>query len=475
MKKILMVSSEAVPFAKTGGLADVVGSLPSVLNSLGCDVRVIMPQYKNIPDSLKDIIQHRVFIFIPVGWRNQYCGINEAEYNGVKYYFIDNEYYFGRDGLYGYYDDAERFAFFSRAVIETIEHLDFQPDIIHCHDWQTAMIPVLLKTQYNGNEKFQNIKTVFTIHNLQYQGVFPQTMLSELFGLSNELLTNDKLEFYGNMNYMKGGLVYSDKLTTVSPSYAAEIQSRFYGEGLEYLLKARDHDLSGIINGIDYKDYSPKTDRHILTPYDSKNIKDKKYNKAKLQQTLGLEVREDVPVIGLISRLVSQKGLDLIEYALTSIIDMQVQFVVLGSGERKFEELFKNAAAANPRKVSANIKFDNTLAHRIYAGADLFLMPSLFEPCGLGQLISLRYGTIPIVRETGGLLDTVKSYNEFTNEGNGFSFANYNANDMLYTIKRAVAYYYKKDIWNGLVERAMECDFSWSSSALKYLELYNDL
>jgi starch synthase len=475
MKKILMVSAEAVPFAKTGGLADVAGSLPSVLNSMGCDVRIIMPQYKNIPDHLKDKIRHIKFIFIPVGWRNQYCGINEAEYNGIKFYFIDNEYYFGRDGLYGYYDDAERFAFFSRAVLDSLEQIDFEPDVIHCHDWQTGMIPVLLENQYKSREKFSNVKTVFTIHNLQYQGVFPSSMLTELFGLGTELFTNDKLEFYGNINYMKGGLVYSNKLSTVSPSYAMEIQNSFYGEGLEGLLRARNHELWGIINGIDYKDYNPEADKYIFETYNLKDTRGKKYNKAKLQETLGLEVREDVPVIGLISRLVSQKGLDLIECVFDSIKDMDVQFVILGTGDRKYEELFKNAAVSNPRRISANIKFDNMLAHRIYAGSDMFLMPSLFEPCGLGQLISLRYGTIPIVRETGGLKDTVKSYNEFTNEGNGFSFANYNAHDMLYAIKMAVSCYYKKDVWDGLVTRAMGCDFSWNSSASKYLELYNSL
>ncbi|WP_179122143.1 glycogen synthase GlgA [Caloramator quimbayensis] len=472
--KVLMAASEAVPFAKTGGLADVLGSLPPSLKEKGIDVRVIMPQYKAIPKHLKDNIRHIKYIYVNVGWRRQYCGINEAEYKGVKYYFIDNEYYFKRDGLYGYYDDGERFAFFARAVLEAAISIGFIPDIIHCHDWQTAMIPPLLELQYRWREEYKNIKTAFTIHNLKYQGIFSKNVYSELLGIGDEYFTPDKLEFYGDANYMKAGLVYSNAITTVSESYAREIQYPFYGEKLDGLLRARSHELYGIINGIDYDEYNPDRDSLIFKNYDENTIEDKKINKTELQKQLNLPQR-DVPVIGLISRLVDQKGLDLIECVLNEILNMDIQFIVLGTGDLKYENMFKYYEGLYKDKVSSNIKFDNTLAHRIYAGCDMFLMPSLFEPCGLSQIISLRYGTIPIVRETGGLLDTVIPYNEFNDTGYGFTFTNYNAHDMLYTIRRAVQFYYNKDIWQKLIKRAMKLDFSWSASGDKYIKLYNKL
>lgn len=471
--KVVIAASEAVPFAKSGGLADVVGSLSPVLKNKGVDVSVIIPQYKSIPKHLKDNIRHIKYIYVDVGWRHQYCGINTMEYKGVNFYFIDNEYYFGRDKLYGYYDDGERFAFFSRAILEVLPHIGV-PDILHLNDWQTGMVSPLLEIQYRWRQEFKNIKTLFTIHNLKYQGIFSKDVYYELFGIGDEYFTNDKLEFYGDANYMKGGLVYSNLISTVSYTYAKEIQYPFFGEKLEGLLKARDWQLYGILNGIDYDEYNPAKDKLIFKNYDVNNIKDKKVNKVELQRQLNLPQR-DVPIIGIISRLVPQKGFDLIECVLNEILNMDIQLIVLGTGDYKYEDMFKRAQQHYAEKVSANIKFDNILAHRIYAGSDMLLMPSLFEPCGLSQMIALRYGTIPIVRETGGLLDTVASYNEFDGSGNGFSFRNYNAHDMLYTIKRAINFYYNRDVWERLIKRGMETDLSWNSSADKYIELYNKL
>ncbi|QCX33357.1 glycogen synthase GlgA [Caloramator sp. E03] len=471
--KVIIAASEAVPFAKSGGLADVVGSLSPVLKNKGVDISVIIPQYKSIPKHLKDEIRHIKYIYIDVGWRHQYCGINTMQYKGVNFYFIDNEYYFGRDNFYGYYDDGERFAFFSRAILEVLPHIGV-PDILHLNDWQTGMVSSLLEIQYRWRQEFKNIKTLFTIHNLKYQGIFSKDVYNELFGIGDEYFTPDKLEFYGDANYMKGGLVYSNLISTVSYTYAKEIQYPFFGEKLEGLLKARDWQLYGILNGIDYDEYNPMKDKLIFKNYDVNSIKDKKVNKVELQRQLNLPQR-DVPIIGIISRLVPQKGFDLIECVLNEILNMDLQLIVLGTGDYKYEDMFKRAQQNYTEKVSANIKFDDTLAHRIYAGSDMFLMPSLFEPCGLSQMIALRYGTIPIVRETGGLSDTVTSYNEFDGSGNGFSFKNYNAHDMLYTIKRAVDFYYNRGVWERLVKRGMETDLSWSSSADKYIELYNKL
>ncbi len=475
MLKILMAASEASPYAKTGGLADVLGSLPSALIEQGADVRVIMPKYKTIPEKLCEEISYRCHIHVDLGWRHLYCGIEQAQYRGVTYYFIDNEYYFKRDGLYGYDDDCERFAFFCKAVLAAIPSLDFIPDVLHCHDWQAGMIPVLLEAQYRKMDLYRGIASVFTIHNLRYQGIYGIENFKEWFSLSDYYFTNDKLEFYNAASFMKGGLTYSHKLTTVSETYAQEIKSPFYGEHMEGLLNARSKDLYGIVNGIDYEEFNPKKDSLIAQTFSKSNLTGKAVNKASLQKELGLTVREDIPVIGLISRLVDQKGLDLIACVLEEILNEEVQLIILGTGDRKYEDLFKEASRSHPGKVSSNIRFDNGLAHKIYAASDLFLMPSLFEPCGLGQLISLRYGTLPIVRETGGLKDTVISYNEVTKEGNGFSFANYNAHDMLYTIKRAIEIYHKKTVRNRLIKAAMSCDFSWQSSAGKYLELYHSM
>lgn len=475
MLQILMATSEASPFAKTGGLADVLGSLPSVLNNQGADVRVIMPKYATIPNSLKDTIKHCCYIYVRLGWRSIYCGIEQTEYNGVIYYFIDNELFFKRDSLYGYGDDGERFAFFCRAVLEALPHINFIPDVIHCHDWQTGMIPVLLESQYRHIMDYQNIATMFTIHNLRYQGVFGIADFKDWFGLGNENFGANNLEFYGGASFLKGGLVYSRILTTVSPTYAEEIKTFYYGERLHELLDVRRKDLYGIINGIDYNEFNPKNDCLIYQTYSKSNLIGKAANKTALQKDLNLTVDENIPMIGLISRLVDQKGLDLIACVFDEILSENLQFVVLGTGDDKYERLLKEAALRYPGKMSANIKFDNELAHKIYAASDLFLMPSLFEPCGLGQMISLRYGTLPIVRETGGLKDTVISYNEDTKDGNGFSFAHYNAHDMLYTIKRALSICQRKTLCNKLKKAAMSCDYSWQSSAGKYMELYENI
>jgi glycogen/starch synthases, ADP-glucose type len=472
MLKILMATAEAYPFAKTGGLADVVGSLPNELIKQGAEVGVIMPKYGSIPEKLRNQIVHKCYVYIDMGWRHIYCGIEQATFNGVNYYFIDNESYFNRASLYGYDDDCERFAFFCKAILEAIAHIDFIPDILHCHDWQTGMVPVLLEAHYRHLDMYKNISTAYTIHNLRYQGIYGIDEFKDWFGLDDYYFTNDKLEFYQGASFMKGGLVYSQVLTTVSESYAEEIKQAYYGEHLDGLLSARSNSLYGIINGINYEEFNPKKDKAIYQTFSKSNLAGKAANKAALQQELGLTVKEDIPIIGLISRLVDQKGLDLIACVLEDLLEDEVQFVILGVGDAKYEKLFKWAERRYPGKISANIMFDDTLAHKIYAASDFFLMPSLFEPCGLGQLISLRYGSLPIVRETGGLKDTVISYNEETGIGNGFSFTNYNAHDMLHTIRRALSVYKRKTLRNKIVKAAMSYDFSWQNSAKKYMELY---
>ncbi|OEF96293.1 glycogen synthase GlgA [Desulfuribacillus alkaliarsenatis] len=471
---ILMAASEAVPFAKTGGLADVVGSLPKELHSNKVNVRVILPKYGAISEEFVDKIQYKTSITVKVGWREQYCGIEELIYNGVHFYFIDNKYYFNRDKLYGFYDEAERFAFFSRAVLEAIPYLDYQPDVIHCHDWQTALISVFLKTQYSQKQLYENIKTVLTIHNLKFQGIYPREILGDLLSLGSEHFTSESLEFYGNVNYLKGGIIYSDIVTTVSKTYAEEITYSYFGENLEGVLR-RQGRIIGIINGIDYELYNSSTDSQIFYQYDSTSPDKKLTNKEALQNYLGLPVDKDIPVLAIISRLTSQKGLDLVQGVFDELLAEGIQLVILGTGEEEYEQLFRKADEQYPNQVKALIKFDEGLARKVYAGSDMFLMPSKFEPCGLSQLISLRYGTIPIVRETGGLKDTIKGYDEISNTGNGFSFINYNAHDMLYTIQRAVSLYQDKKHWNKLIKNAMDSDFSWEAAAKEYLNLYSEL
>ena len=475
--KILFAASECVPFIKTGGLADVVGALSPVLTQKGVDVRVMVPLYASIPEKWTSQMKSECEFEVELGWRKQYCGVKSLEYQGVKFYFIDNQFYFGRSYIYGLGgDEYERFGFFSRAVIDALPQLGFQPDIVHCHDWQTGMVPALLKIQYAHYPFYQNMKTAYTIHNLQYQGVFPIKAVQDTLGLGDSLFTSDKLECYGCANYMKAGLVYADELTTVSPSYSDEIQTAFYGERLDGLLRARKEQLSGILNGIDVEDYDPEKDPMIYANYGAFSLGGKETCKAELQKELGLTVDPEAPVVGIISRLSNQKGLDLIECVIRELMDTGIQLVVLGMGEAKYTNLFSWAESEYPGRLAARFAMNHQLAHRIYAGADMFLMPSQFEPCGLSQLISLRYGTVPIVRETGGLRDTVLSYNKFTDEGNGFSFFNYNAHDMLHTVRRAVHYYKNnREVWYKLIVRGMTGDYSWYASANKYLEMYDRL
>lgn len=472
---VLFVVSECVPFVKSGGLADVAGALPRQLRKLGTDVRVIMPKYATIRENDKKEMKKIAELVVRVGWRRQYCGIEMLEREGVIYYFVDNEYYFKRHSLYGHYDDGERFAYFCRTILDALPALPFRPDIIHCHDWHTGMIPFLLREQYRKNPFYEQIRTMFTIHNLQFQGIFPREILGDLLNLSDRYFTTDHLEFYGNVSFMKGALVAADIITTVSPTYKEEIQTEYYGERLDGLLRARRHDLIGILNGIDDERYNPKTDPFIAAPYDTQTLVRKQMNKRALQQYFGLSVRENVPIIAMVTRLTKQKGIDLVKCVFHEIIAEDVLFILLGTGDPEFEQFFRAMEATYPDKVKAYIGFNEELAHQIYAGADLFLMPSKFEPCGLSQMIALRYGTIPIVRETGGLNDTVQSYNEFTGEGNGFSFTNFNAHDMLYTIRRALAFYKEKQVWEKLMQEAMSGDYNWRQSALEYNKVYADL
>lgn len=473
--KVLFTVSECVPFIKSGGLADVAGSLPKELLSLGTDVRVMIPKYGDIPAAYRNKMKKISEFTVPVGWRNQYCGIEKLVVDGVTFYFIDNEYYFNRNGLYGYYDDGERFSFFNKAVLESLVHLDFFPDVIHCHDWHTAMIPFLLRVNYYHKERYGFIRTVFTIHNLQFQGIFPKETLTDLLGIDERYFHPDQLEFYGNVNFMKGGIVAADKITTVSPTYRSEIQTAFYGEKLEGLLKMRDEDLIGILNGIDEDFYNPKKDVLLTHPYGIKDLKNKQLNKADIQKHYRLPQKSDTPLLVMITRLTKQKGLDLVRCVLDDILQEDVQMIVLGTGDWEFEQFFQSKAAQYPDQLKVHIGFNEGLAHKLYAGADLFLMPSLFEPCGLGQLIAMKYGAIPIVRETGGLNDTVHAFNEITGEGNGFSFNHFNAHDMLYTIRRAFYYYQQKQVWEKIVHSAMSKDYSWAQSAFKYNQLYAEL
>ncbi|MFJ7850839.1 glycogen synthase GlgA [Peribacillus sp. NPDC097206] len=471
---VLFAASECAPFIKTGGLGDVIGALPKALKKQGVNVSVILPKFKDLPFHIKQEMTHVTSIEVPVGWRQQFCGIEKLVANGITYYFLDNEYYFKRHGSYGYFDDGERFAFFSRAILESIPFLDDHPEIIHCHDWQTGLVSVLLKAHYQKHPLYENIKTVFTIHNLLYQGVYPKTVLAELLDLSELYFNMDGLEFHGNVSYLKAGLAFSNYITTVSPSYAEEIQTPYYGEQLDGYLRKRNGDLKGIINGIDNESYNPASDEYLPVPFSTYEGKMK--NKRELQEILNLPVNDEVPVISMVTRLVDQKGIDLILHVFHEMMGQGIQFILLGTGEEKYEWAFRNLAEQYPNQVSTNTYFDEGMARRIYAGSDIFLMPSQFEPCGIGQLIAMRYGALPLVRETGGLRDTVIPYNQFTGEGNGFSFTNYNAHDMLHTIEQAVGMYkFQPKRWKQLTENAMNEDFSWDSSSSEYIDLYESL
>ena len=476
--KVLYVTAECWPFIKTGGLGDVAYALPKALKKEGVDVRVIMPKYSNIPTYLKDKFKPVAEFSVKVGWRNQYCGIESMELDGITFYFIDNEFYFKRSdqpSIYGHGDDPERFAFFTNAVLAAIEKLNFYPDVMNLKDWHTGMIPLMLKENYGHLRKYKNIKTVYTIHNLQYQGIFNKEILGNIFDLSYDHFNNGDIEFYGNVNFMKAGIVFADEVTTVSKTYAKEIQTEFYGEGLDGLLKANAYKLEGILNGIDYDLNNPATDNAIFVNFDVNCIEKKLENKKKLQEILGLEVNPDIPLVGIVSRLTSQKGLDLINYMMPEIMSENLQMVVLGTGEHQYQSMFNYYNSNFSDKLSARITFDTAFAQQIYAACDIFLMPSLYEPCGIGQMLAMRYGSIPIVRETGGLKDTVMPYNKFTGEGNGFSFANYNAHEMFFTLQKAIKLYQDKNIWNNLIINAMNTDNSWKKSAQDYIRIFKSL
>ena len=469
--KVLFAASEAYPFAMSGGLADVAGALPKALRKRLVGCRVVMPLYSTIPQELRDNMNFITHITVPVAWRRQYCGIFEAKVGGVIYYLLDNQYYFKRDGLYGFYDDAERFAFFSRAVLEILPHINFKPDVIHCNDWQTAMTPVYLDRYYVHDPFYTDIKTVFTIHNIQYQGKYGNELLGDVLGLSGDDCR--VVQYEDCVNLLKGGIECSDRVNTVSPTYANEILTPEYAHGLDGILRERSFKLSGIINGIDTDVYNPETDELIFENYTVDTIEKKTINKKKLQERMGLPVREDVPVIGIVSRLVGHKGLDLVKCVFEDMLRADIQFCILGSGEWEFETFFHDMAEKYPEKVGLKLGFIPELAHKIYAGADLFLMPSKSEPCGLSQLVALRYGTVPIVRETGGLNDTIKDSGD--NVGNGFTFATYNAHDMLETVWRAIGSYQDREGFNILRKRAMQCDNSWGKSANEYIRLYKSI
>ncbi len=475
--KILFVASESVPFVKTGGLADVVGSLAPVLAQEGHDVRVVIPLFSAIPQEWQNQMTHEADFEVQLGWRKQYCGVEKLTKDGVTWYFLDNKFYFGRPYIYGMGgDEYERFGFFCRSVLNMLPLIDFQPEVIHAHDWQSGMVPALLKIQYAHLPFYAKIKTIYTIHNLQYQGIFGIREVQDVLGLGDSLWTSDKLECYGCANFMKAALVYSDLITTVSPSYAEEIQTAYYGERLDGLLRARKHELSGVLNGIDMQEYNPAADSKIEATYTAEDLSGKARCKQALQESLGLEVRADVPIIGMVGRLSNQKGLDLVDYVIADIMRQDVQLVVLGMGEGRYFNLFSWAEGEYSGRVAARFTMDHALAHQIYAGTDLFLMPSQFEPCGLSQMIAMRYGTVPIVRETGGLRDTVLSYNEQNGQGNGFTFFNYNAHDMLHTIERAVNYYRNQpEVWHTLQHRGMTGDYSGKHSAGEYMKLYESL
>jgi len=469
--KVLFASSEAYPFAMSGGLADVAGALPKALRKRFVGCRVVLPLYACVSEEMRQKMTFVCSITVPVAWRRQYCGVFEAHLDGVIYYLIDNQYYFNRDGLYGHYDDAERFAFFSRAVLEIIPHIGFTPDVIHCNDWQTALIPVYLDAFYKYDEAYSNIKTVFTIHNIQYQGKYGYELTSDVLGLPSE---KESLVDYDNcINLMKGAIQCSNKVTTVSPTYANEILDPYYSHGLDGILKEFTYKLTGIVNGIDCDVYNPETDPLIYKNFNVNDISGKAYNKKMLQEELGLPQKADTPIVGIVTRLVKHKGIDLVKCVFEELLKADIQFAILGSGEWEFETFFHEMAERYPDKVGLVLGFKPQLAHRIYAGADIFLMPSQSEPCGLAQMVALRYGTIPIVRETGGLNDTISDSGDGL--GNGFTFKSYNAHDMENTVWRALAGYAEKEGWSMLRERAMKCDNSWGTSANAYIRLYKEL
>ena len=467
-KKILYVASESAPFIATGGLAEVIGSLPKALAiDPAYDVRVVLPLYSGIKAEWRRKFAFLGNIYVPLGWRNQYCGIFSYEYEGVTFYFIDNEYYFKRNGCYGYYDDGERFAFFSRSALEIMPFIGFYPDVLHCHDWQAALSAIYLKTLYKDRNEYQNIRALFTIHNIEYQGKYSLDILGDLFGLPEE--TKGLVEYDGCINLMKGAIECSERFSTVSPTYAEEIKSERFAHGLQDIIRRNDFKLTGILNGIDVVSYDSQSDKALVANYSAEDLTNKAICKAEMQKMLQLPVRADVPVISMITRLVSHKGLELVKSVIESILAEDVQFVLLGTGDTAYEEFFKDLAKRYEGKTSVNIAFNGALSRQIYAGSDIFLMPSISEPCGLSQMICSRYATVPVVRETGGLYDSIKPFGA---GGNGFTFASTNPYDMLYVIHEALDTYKNKEVWTNLMKKVATTDFSWLKSAEEYKKLY---
>lgn len=472
--KIFFMASESTPFIKTGGLADVIGSLPKAISELGHEVSVVIPMYTNIDESYRSEFKFLGYFYVDLDWRRQYAGVYTTELNGVDYYFIDNEYYFGRSSLYGQDDDGERFIFFNKAIVQMLKYLDIKPDVVHSNDWHTGLTSIYIEDFARGDEFYRGIKTVFTIHNINYQGVFPAGILP-LTGLSVNYFNEDGIKFYDNINMMKAGIVFSDRVTTVSETYAHEIMFPYFGEGLDGIIRKNQFKLSGIVNGIDYDKYNPATDPMIEVNYDVETLDDKLQNKRALQELCELPVRDDVPVFAMVSRLVDIKGIDLLTFVLDELMQEDIQLIILGTGDSRYEDLFRYYQYRYPKKMAARIYFNEAHSHKVYSGADILLMPSLTEPCGISQLIALRYGTVPIVRETGGLVDTVAPYNKYTGEGTGFSFSNINAHEFLFTIKKALELYGEEYKFRELMVRGMMKDNSWDSSSVKYESLYDKI
>ncbi|MBE5744452.1 MAG: glycogen synthase GlgA [Clostridiales bacterium] len=472
-KSVLFIASEANPFAGTGGLADVIGSLPKALaKSRSYDVRVVIPLYKDFSSLHRDKLHFVGNFNVELSWRNQYCGLFEYKYEGVKFYFLDNEYYFKRDGLYGFYDDGERFAFFSKASLTMMRYLDFYPDIVHAHDWQSALSVIYLKTLYKNEYGYDKIKTMFTIHNIEYQGKYDRFLLGDVFGLSDD--NYNALEYDNCVNLLKGAMVYSDVVSTVSPTYAEEIKYDYFSHGLSPIVNEVSYKTVGILNGIDQTVYNPETDERLFANYTSEDLSGKKICKKELQKMLGLP-EKDVPIIAMITRLVGHKGVDLLKCVVDDVLSEKVQLIILGKGEKQYEDFFKKVQDEYSTKCRAVIAYNKDLSSKIYSGADIFLMPSKSEPCGLSQMIAARYGTVPVVRKTGGLADSISPYNLERKDGNGFRFETYNAHEMLYVLKDAVFTYSDKKVWNKLMVTAMKTDFSWRKSAKEYIKVYDKL
>ena len=473
--KILFASAECLPFFKSGGLGDVAGSLPGYVAGTNYDIRVILPKLSQIPEKYTKKMEFVTSFGVPLSWRICHCGLFRLRLKGMTYYFLDNEYYFHRSSAYGEFDDGERYAFFSKAIVEAISYLDFEPDILHCNDWHTALAPVFMREFYH-NDMYDHIKTIFTIHNLKFQGMYSEQLLADVLGLDNTPAADQLRVGNGAISFMQGACRYVDRITTVSPTYAEEICTPYFGEGLDWLFRERHDRLSGILNGIDNKRYDPSADPDIYYNFSEDNIREKRKNKLAFQKEFGLEEDEKIPMFAIISRLTEQKGIDLINYIMPRLMERRLQIVVLGIGDRQYEDSFRWFEDKYKGKVAALIKFDDALSHKIYASADAFLMPSRFEPCGLSQMFSMRYGTLPIVRETGGLKDSVTPYNKYTGEGTGFSFANYNADELYDCIDGALKIWEKKQpTWKKLQQNAMAADFSWRASANRYRALYRDL